>query len=310
MLTLKKPHILLACLALFAQPLFAEQAPVEERSLEGNVSPGAPGADNTNQNEGTDDETPLINDQNIPGNPPPQVKGKYSGSMLDMLNRVSQLESENRQLRGQIEILTHDIKSLKQRQSELYTDIDTRLRKLELKAGVSSPSSSDSSAVSPAPGSAPPAAPTPGSSARPGSNTRPSTGYTPPTPSERQAYQRAFSLLRRSRYRQAIRAFNSFLKKYPKGSYSDNARYWLSEAYYVTNRFKSAAASYRRLIKDFPKSPKVVSAKLKLGYSYYEMGQYAKARKVLRGVIKAYPNTSSARFARKRLKRMRQERKR
>ncbi len=309
MLTLKKPKILLFCLVLFAQPLFAEQAPVEDRNLDSStVSPGAPDANN-DQQEGTDDETPLITDQNIPGNKPAGPKGKYSGSMLDMLNRVSQLESENRQLRGQIEILTHDIKSLKQRQRELYIDIDARLRKLELKAGITSPSSSDSSAVSPAPGTATSPAPAPGPASKPGKDTS-SPGYTPPSPNERQAYQRAFSLLRRSRYRQAIRAFNSFLKKYPRGSYSDNARYWLSEAYYVTNRFKSAAASFRKLIKDFPRSPKVVSAKLKLGYSYYEMGQYSRARKILRGVVKAYPNTSSARLARKRLNRMRKERKR
>ena len=50
---------------------------------------------------------------------------------------------------------------------------------------------------------------------------------------ERDAYRGAFELLKQRKYGEAVNAFNDLLRSYPQGQYTDNARYWLAETYYV-----------------------------------------------------------------------------
>ncbi|CAL1241856.1 tol-pal system protein YbgF [Candidatus Methylocalor cossyra] len=121
------------------------------------------------------------------------------------------------------------------------------------------------------------------------------------------AYEKAFKTLKEGRYAEAIRDFKNFIAAYPSGENTDNAYYWLAEAYNVNRDFPAARDTFRKLVKDFPHSPKVPDAYLKLGFIEYETGQYAAARDLLNDVIKRYPNTSAAKLAEKRLERMRQE---
>jgi len=329
--TLKKLQVFLFGLMFFAlQVAMAADNNADERGSEGNP----------------EDEQPLIIDKSIPGSADEPVgsQGGYqggssqagnnsgnnsgrgqprrgssvlntkSGRLLDVLSRINQLEVENRQLRGEIEVLTHDLKSLKHRQRELYIDVDGRMRKIELKttgttssSALSSGSNSSSTSTPPGPGSRP--GPGGGPKGSPPVTAVGDSGYTPPTPNERQMYQRAFGQLRGNRYKRAIISFRAFLKKHPKGALSDNAQYWLAEALLVSRKYKSAIAEFNKLIKNFPKSPKVVSSKVKVGYAYYELRQTKKARRILRAVIKNYPNSSPAALAKMHLKRMKRRRK-
>jgi len=65
-------------------------------------------------------------------------------------------------------------------------------------------------------------------------------------------------------YEQAIAEFNSFLERYPYGSYSGNALFWLGQVYFVQSKLVDAEQKFERLIRDFPKSSKVPAGMLKL----------------------------------------------
>jgi tol-pal system protein YbgF len=222
--------------------------------------------------------------------------------MLDLLNRMDQLENEVRRLRGDLEVLNHDVQGLKDRQRELYLDVDRRLRELELSAGH---------------GAGGGASPTPAASATgPASGGAVSTGGSPaggaapgalPPAQQRSAYQAAFNLLKDGQYPQAISAFEAFLKQYPDSEYAGNAQYWLGEANYVSRNFKQALVEFDRVLTKYASSPKVPDATLKMGYTYYELGQWAKARATLQKVIKSFPGSSAQRLAQTRLQRMRKE---
>ena len=115
-------------------------------------------------------------------------------------------------------------------------------------------------------------------------------------------YEQAFKLLKQSLYDQAIRAFSEFLLRHPQGDFSDNAQYWLGEAYYVTRDFEHALEEYDRLVSNFPNSQKLTHALLKGAFALQELGRTEEARQRLARLIDQYPGTTAARLAEDRLK--------
>lgn len=218
-----------------------------------------------------------------------------SNSLMEMAQRLDIQEREIQQLRGRVEEQENTIEGLRNRQRELYLDTDRRLSRIEregtgaMLAPVSPPAatggSTGSTANSPAPLAAPagPAAPVMDEARM---------------QLERDAYQKAFDLLRELRYEQATTAFRDFLKEYPDGRYAHIAQYWLGEASYAQRKFDEAIKDYQGLIDKFPGSPKRAEAMLKIGYSWNELKQPAKARPVLQGLVEEFPNSTEAGQAR------------
>ncbi len=231
-----------------------------------------------------------------------------SRGLLDMLNRVEQLQRDIQQLRGDIEVQTHTLTDMQRRSREQYLDIDRRLQQLEsgapgMPAAVTPPLAPPP--VMTAPGSADPLNPPP--------MTRPPGAATiaaPPQPvraGEREAYDNGLAVLREGRYAEAAQAFNQFLVNYPGSSYADNASYWLGETYYVTRDFDQALATFNGLVVQYPNSPKAADSRLKTGYIYYEKKDWKQARQSLQAVVSEYPGSTAARLAGDRLKKMKSE---
>jgi len=120
----------------------------------------------------------------------------------------------------------------------------------------------------------------------------------------RAQYQQAFKLLKQSQYEQAIKAFREFLLVNPRSDYSDNAQYWLGEAYYVTRRFEMALEEYNALLVNYPDSSKLTHSLLKIGFCYYELGELEEATARLQALTQQYPGTTAARLAEERLKKI------
>ncbi len=223
-----------------------------------------------------------------------------SRGLVDLLEQVSSLQSEVQQLRGEIEVQTHNMESLQKRQRDLYLDIDRRLHRLEA-GGVQQP-------VAGTEGSAPAAAaPAPaGVAAQPAGTMAAATAALNPA-DQRKDYDSALEQLKDGSYNEASSAFKAFLEKYPGSSYADNAQYWLGEVSYVTRQFQPALNEFGKVLDNHPDSPKVADAKLKMGYIQYELKDWAKAQELLNQVVKGYPGTTTARLAQERLDRMKRE---
>lgn len=232
-----------------------------------------------------------------------------SRALIEIVTRLDQLQFELQELRGELELLGRDVGTLKQRQRDLYVDVDRRLRRLEL---------ATTNGVTPtAPAPVPFAETTPPATvvASPPAAAAPDTTTTPvaaPTPAadplqEQASYQAAFELLKEGRYAESIESFQAFLDLYPGGNYADNAQYWLGEANYVTRDFETSVAEFRKVLDLYPSSPKVPDAMLKLGYAYYEKQEWASARAILTDLRQKYPSATAARLAANRLKRMASE---
>jgi len=202
-------------------------------------------------------------------------------SLLELTSELEAMQQEVRALRSEVEQIRHDLDGARDRQRDLYVDLDRRLQALE-SSGVSS------------------AAPSGGTAA-------PTSAAAAAQVDDQTAYQAAYQLVRDGRYQEAADAFQRFLGTYMNSPLRDNAQYWLGEVHYVTRNFAVAAEMFQAVLRDYPGSRKTPDALVKLGYTQFELQQWAAARTTLTRVLNEYPDTASARLAQQRLDRMDQD---
>ena len=235
-----------------------------------------------------------------------------NSALLEMLESLESLKTEINTLRGEIEVQGHVIDQLKQKQRDLYTDLDRRLELSGSNNTSDDPSNdlqvldtnanqeiinendtvSEQSLVIE-------------TTSDIGQNGDINSEEKLIDPQEAEKYYRsAFKLLKESQYDQALLAFKSFLKDYPDSAFSNNAQYWIGEANYVMQNYEIAINEYQALLNTYPNSQKISHASLKIGYSYAELGNIADAKKILKEVIRQYPDTTVSRLANERLRKI------
>lgn len=226
------------------------------------------------------------------------AQGNASGQAnVELMNRLTQMQSEVQALRNQVEQLQNENEQIKQRNREQYVDLDTRLQRIEAGAVPVA-------GVAPAAGAKPAAAvakrpaPTTGKIAPPLSGAGPALSAA----DEQAAYASAFEALKRSDYVESARGFQAYLRAFPQGSLAPNAWYWLGESYYVTQNFPIALESFETLLAQFPESAKAPDALLKKGYCLVEMADVGAGQQALNRVINEYPGSDAARLAVSRLR--------
>jgi tol-pal system protein YbgF len=221
---------------------------------------------------------------------------------VELLNRVTQMQSEVQALRNQVEQLQNENAQLKQQTRDQFIDLDGRLERMESGA-----------AASPAGAPMPPTAAGNPPRTAPGTGSRPpATGTRPPSPNAMDvdaralngqgAYDTALAALRQGEYVESARSFQSFLADYPNAPLAPNAWYWLGESYYATQNYPIALRSFDTLLSNFPDSPKAADAMLKKGYCQIEMGDAGAGRQTLNRVINEFPGSDAARLATSRLR--------
>jgi len=229
---------------------------------------------------------------------------RLSGSqkLVEIFLQIKRMQQEMDALRGELEILSHNMEGIKRRQKDLYVDLDQRILVIELAAKASALPEESALAT----GEVSSASPEQQAIASITAGQMPSTAVKPLSSVQQQEqYEQAFNLLKEGLYEQSIEKFQAFLKVAPTGDYSDNAQYWLGEARYVLQDYQGAIIEFTRVVENFPSSPKIPDAHLKIGFSYQELQADDKANEVLQGVIDHYPDTTAARLASRRMQQMR-----
>lgn len=202
-------------------------------------------------------------------------------SLTDMSQRIDDLQGQIRKLRGDVEVLEHNVNLSKTQQRDLYLDLDRRLQKLELSAGNATANGSSAS----------------GSQSQSSGNAEDAAA----------AYHQNFNLVKQGRYDDAINGFTQFIQQYPQSNLVPNAEFWMGESHYQQGDFQGALINYKAVIDNYPDSNKAPDALLKMGYAQYEMKDWKAARKSLQMVVEKFPHSRSARYAKQRLQRMKKE---
>ena len=207
--------------------------------------------------------------------------GVKSQPVLALVSEIEKLREEIRALRGQVEVLGHDIEGVSKRQRDMYVDLDLRLRRFEQ------------------PGAAAGAKPAGGTDAAKVASAAPVSG------DENEVYEQAQNQRRIGNYQGAIGAFQGFITRFPKSTLAPRAQYWIGDSYFNLRDFKNAIASQQKLIAAYPDSSSVPDALLNMASSQLEAGDTAAARKTMDGLIARYPASEAAEKARRRLANLR-----
>jgi len=205
------------------------------------------------------------------------LEGIAKNGLADTQAQIESLRQEMARLKGELEVASHNLDTTQQRQKDLYTDTDERLRKLE---------------SAPAPVAAAPAAT---AEAAP-------SAVAEKNSQEYQLLELANGLSKESKHKEAFNAYDKFLKDYPNSTFAADAKYGLGYSQFALKNYKSSMATQQKLIDAHPESPKVPDAMLNMANSQIQLGLVPGAKKTLRDLIAKFPNSDVIPTAQKRLK--------
>ncbi len=217
----------------------------------------------------------------------------------DFVNKVQSLQKEIQELRGQLEVQTHELDELKQQQLNLTQNIDNQNYKPSNPAATPNPPTEPAHDATDTPLEMElQAAPLTQSLEKTASHVR-------LNPADEQiSYLAAYDLVKQKHFPEATQAMQQFITKYPHGGYSANAQYWLGELYLTKRDYKEAIAHFDTVIQNFKTSSKFAPSRLKLGYALAESGRTAEAKEQLLAVMNQYPDTDTARLAQLKLEKL------
>lgn len=204
------------------------------------------------------------------------VKGQ---GMLDMLSKIEGLNQELNRVKGQLEVATHQIETMQQRQKDLYTDTDGRLRKLE--GGGAAAAAGDAQGASN------------------GAATTTQAGAE--ASAEVKDFDAAQALLKSGKYKESFDAHEKFLQTYPTSSFAPEAQYSLGYTQFSLKNYKAAIATQQKMVKQYADHPKAPDALFNVANSQIQLADIDGAKKTLRELLSRYPNSEVAPSAKKRL---------
>lgn len=264
------------------------------------------------------------------GETPPAATATSSGSneyQASVEVRLSNIESQLRDLTGKIEQQDYAIGQMKKQLETALSDLDVRLSQqqqsqtaettssgtqtgtlgvndmggavlTETESGTGAGIEENAATAIPAPASG--NYDDPASSDSPtmqhlGSMTEaPGGAAIPPAAGKDPAgqYEMAFSLLKSGNYAASRNGFDQFLKQYPDHPLAPNALYWLGEDYYAEGAYDKATRIFAESYKKYPKGPKAPDSLLKLGMSLGKSGKSQQACITLQQIKKEFPSGS------------------
>ncbi|MDQ6965054.1 MAG: tol-pal system protein YbgF [Mariprofundales bacterium] len=118
---------------------------------------------------------------------------------------------------------------------------------------------------------------------------------------EKNSYSAAYLSLKSGRFEDAGNKLLAHLKKFPHGSLTDQALYWLGESYLAQQRNREALKALQQLIRDYPRSGKYGAALLRIASLYEQQDRKGDAKAAYLQLIQTQPNSSAAERARARL---------
>lgn len=237
--------------------------------------------------------------------------------VVQLLNQVEALNGDLNRLRGQIELLTNEITNAQKRQTGMYVDLDTRLRRIEQQGAAVKKEQEAAAALEarvrkleqaaaeraaiPAPVASPAVAAVVPPVATVPANANPAADD---PASIQRAYENARNYYRIDDYPGAIRSFDSFLKAHPKHPLAANSQYWIGESHLRMREFQAAIDAQRKLLSTYPDSNKVPDALLIIGTAESSLGASTSAKTTFEDLIARYPASDSAEKAKVRLSRL------
>lgn len=208
-----------------------------------------------------------------------------------LLYKLQGLQQEVQELRGQLEVQTHDLNKLKQQQLAFYQDLDKKLEsKLQLKENKAEKNIQTKQDQK---------------EEQPVQNLPLVEARTPVTPKlkrnnpadEQISYLAAYEFIKTKQYEKALYAMQDFVNNYPQSGYAPNAEYWCGEIYMLKKNYPQAIKKFETVVQKYPHASKTAPSLLKIGYALTALNKTSEAKTRLNQVVRNYPDTPAAELA-------------
>ncbi|MDP8566545.1 YbgF trimerization domain-containing protein [Methylophilus aquaticus] len=197
--------------------------------------------------------------------------------LLDMQNQLELMRQDVAQLKGDLEVVTHQLEEMRAKQNALYTDLDTRLRKLESGALAGSAQGTTTDGATDA-------------------------KLSEAAQQESRAFSEADSFSQAGKYKEAFNAYDAFLKAYSGSKLVPDAMYGMGYSQFGLKNYKSAISTQQKFLENYPTHPLAANAMMNMANSQIQLGQIPEAKKTLKNLISTYPAAEVTPSAQKRLK--------
>lgn len=241
----------------------------------------------------------------------PQSGSVDPASAAGLSMRIGELEERVRQLNGQVEQLSHMVRTLQGQQGGPSADAGSR----SSATVMSQPQGTgDADFYEGAPGRGEPPQilgqlPAGGLDLS-GALDQPTGGYGAPSaqggqgggtqlaaaPSgdPRSDYDTAYGHVLRGEFDVAEASFRQFVDTYPDNELTGNAQYWLGESLFARGRYRDAADAFLAGYTEHPESAKAPDSLFKLGMSLKELGERDAACASLSEISRKFPEAPAA----------------
>ena len=115
-----------------------------------------------------------------------------------------------------------------------------------------------------------------------------------PNDTPEKQYEFATSFLKVGDYSMAERAFREFVTINTEHKLAANAQYWYAETFRIRQLYSDAATAYLEGYQKYPKGEKAPINLLKLGVSMVQIGEKEQGCKMIKGVEKQYPKANQS----------------
>jgi tol-pal system protein YbgF len=115
-----------------------------------------------------------------------------------------------------------------------------------------------------------------------------------PNDTPEKQYEFATSFLKVGDYSTAERAFREFVIKNSEHKLAGNAQYWYAETFRIRQLYTDAATAYLEGYQKYPKGEKAPINLLKLGVSMVQRGEKEQGSKIIVGVEEQYPKANQS----------------
>ena len=190
-----------------------------------------------------------------------------SRNQIEFANQVESIKADIARLRGQIEVLTHELEAAQKRQKDFYVDLDNRLRKLE----------------------------------QPPVEVKPEAPKADPA-QETRDYEAALAALKAAKFKEAAVAFTGFIKAFPNSSLAASAHYWGAYAHTQAREHAAAAELFGKFAAGWPNDERAPVALEGRVSSLDALKDWKASRATLEQLAERYPNSEQGKRAKLRLK--------
>ena len=115
-----------------------------------------------------------------------------------------------------------------------------------------------------------------------------------PNDTPEKQYEFATSFLKVGDYNMAERAFKEFVTINPEHKLAGNAQYWYAETFRIRQLYTDAATAYLEGYQKYPKGDKAPINLLKLGVSMVQIGEKEQGCRMIKGVEEQYPKANQS----------------